>query len=77
MKILSYTEVGEYLHVLTDNPGRPVFVYPVHRFGSLGNLQLEIERSISSEQFRSDVIAGRMQLLKQELDVEVAKNASK
>ena len=76
-KIISYVEVDGMLTVLTDNPGRPYFVYPVDRFKTLEQLQSEIWRSIALEEYHKVKKVAGTAPLKAALDVEVAANASK
>ena len=50
--ILSYKTDGSMLRVVTDNPFRSEFVYPVGRFSSLEELEAEISKSILVESSR-------------------------
>lgn len=49
MKILSITERGEDIVVLTNNANRPEFVYPIGRFPDLKSLNKEIHKSQMKE----------------------------
>ena len=65
--ILSYKTDGSMLRVVTDNPGRSEFVYPVGKFSSLEQLEAEIGRSVSAESVRSSLYAGKLSVLSSEL----------
>lgn len=50
MKFLSYVDEGDYVRVVTDNLGRPDFVYEKKRFSSVDALNSEVLRSVEREQ---------------------------
>lgn len=52
MKILSFHIENNMIHVITDNPGRPEFVYEENCFDTKEKLIAEIERSIVHENTR-------------------------
>lgn len=74
MKVISYSVDNGLLSVVTDNPGRSVFVYPVGWFSSLKSLLLEIERSISLEARRKASKEMVFFGLKSDLDAEISKS---
>ena len=67
MSILSYSSDGRMVRVLTDNPGRSEFVYPVSKFSSLEELEVEIGKSVASESARSSRRSGKLSVLSSEL----------
>lgn len=67
MTILSFSEEGEYIRIVTDNPGRPVFVYEKDRFATREQLEREIEKSIAHEAARKMRKEIRKENLKAEL----------
>ena len=67
MSILSYSSDGRMVRVLTDNPGRSEFVYPVSKFSSLEELEVEIGRSVAAESARSSRRSGKLSVLSSEL----------
>lgn len=67
MRILSYSQEGDYVRVVTDNPGRPEFVYSAYSFPSIASLSLEIERSIARESSRKSDRQSKLSFLSSEL----------
>lgn len=60
MIILSITEVGDQLVIVTDNESRPEFVYPSDKFSDYASLVREINKSISCEAARLAKKAARL-----------------
>ena len=67
MRILSYVQEGDFVRVVTDNPGRPEFVYSAYSFPSIASLSLEIERSIARESSRKSERQSKLDYITSEL----------
>lgn len=77
MKILSYSVDNGMIKVITDNPGRPEFVYEADRFNTLAQLEAQINKSIAWEASRKTKTGSKVSALYSSLDAEVSKNAVK
>ena len=75
MKIKSYEIKDSMIKVITDNPKRSEFVYPIDKFDSLENMRREINASIAFENKTKTKTKKKVDKLKLELDEEITKNA--
>jgi len=75
MKIKSYEIKDSMIKVITDNPKRSEFVYPIDKFDSLERMRAEINASIAFEAKTKLRIKNKVDKLKADLDKEITKNA--
>ena len=68
MKIINHIIEGESIRIVTTNPDRPDFVYPIDKFKSLEELKKEINKSIKNEKMRKDMKQARIDKLEAELN---------
>jgi len=47
--IVEYEVRGSHIAYFTDDVGRSVFVYPIDRFATLGEVEIEISKSLLYE----------------------------
>ena len=68
VKILSYEIRNNKIRVMTDNDGRPEFVYQKHRFVTKAALLQEIKKSIAQEKKVKDKQKVNLDKLEAELN---------
>lgn len=67
MNILSVEEKGDMIEVTTNNPNRPVFVYPKDKFKGFDDLKTEIKKSIKLEKVRKDKKLKKLNKIKSDM----------
>ena len=74
MKILSHEIIGDYLHVMTDNQKRPLFIYKKDKFRNGEELKKEINKSIQFENNLNFKVTAKINKIVEDITKENAGN---